>query len=106
MARLTETVVFPTPPLPLPTAMMFLTPGMGSLACVGLMCNSILRNPPATRSPALQGLRRSAVGIDQRTLQQAPVRTQNERDQGRDILGLSDAGNSILLQEACLVGPF
>src|SRR5262245_11856924 len=30
-ARLTDTVVFPTPPFPDPTAIRFLTPGMGSL---------------------------------------------------------------------------
>ena len=31
IARFTATVVFPTPPLPAPTAMMFLTPGTGAL---------------------------------------------------------------------------
>src|SRR5437899_12012064 len=36
MARFTETVVLPTPPLPEPTAIRFLTPGMGSLGgCPG-----------------------------------------------------------------------
>src|SRR5205814_7652282 len=36
MARFTESVVMPTPPLPEPTAMRFLTPGMGSLGgCPG-----------------------------------------------------------------------
>src|SRR5215471_11394243 len=35
-ARLTETVVLPTPPLPEPTAIRFVTPGMGSLGgCPG-----------------------------------------------------------------------
>src|SRR6185312_6052492 len=33
IARFTETVVFPTPPLPLPTAIRFFTPGMGSFGC-------------------------------------------------------------------------
>ena len=32
MARLTATVVLPTPPLPLATAMRFLTPGMEDLS--------------------------------------------------------------------------
>ena len=31
IARLTATVVLPTPPLPAPTAMMFFTPGTGVL---------------------------------------------------------------------------
>ena len=35
IARLTATVVFPTPPLPAPTAMMFLTPGTAALAPSG-----------------------------------------------------------------------
>src|SRR6185436_2906972 len=34
-ARLTETVVLPTPPLPAPTAITFLTPGSGGLPCSG-----------------------------------------------------------------------
>ena len=35
IARLTATVVLPTPPLPAPTAMTFLTPGIGGAAAVG-----------------------------------------------------------------------
>ena len=35
MARLTATVVLPTPPLPAPTAMTFFTPGSGGLPCSG-----------------------------------------------------------------------
>ncbi len=35
MARFTATVVLPTPPLPAPTAMMFLTPGTAALAPSG-----------------------------------------------------------------------
>src|SRR5688572_33023404 len=34
-ARLTATVVLPTPPLPAPTAITFLTPGSGGLPCSG-----------------------------------------------------------------------
>ena len=34
-ARLTATVVFPTPPLPAPTAMMFFTPGTAALPASG-----------------------------------------------------------------------
>ena len=35
IARLTATVVFPTPPLPAPTAMMFLTPSTGARPASG-----------------------------------------------------------------------
>ena len=34
-ARFTATVVLPTPPLPAPTAITFLTPGSGGLPCSG-----------------------------------------------------------------------
>src|SRR5436190_8527971 len=34
-ARFTDTVVLPTPPLPAPTAITFLTPGNGGLPCSG-----------------------------------------------------------------------
>src|SRR5918994_5267928 len=34
-ARFTDTVVLPTPPLPAPTAITFLTPGSGGLPCSG-----------------------------------------------------------------------
>src|ERR1700687_1861577 len=49
-ARLTDTVVFPTPPFPEPTAIRFLTPGIGSFGCsacavVGPI-NSILEHSP------------------------------------------------------------
>src|SRR6185312_12232882 len=45
IARFTETVVFPTPPLPLPTAIRFFTPGMGSFGCAccpGLMYSHLI----------------------------------------------------------------
>ena len=35
MARFTATVLLPTPPLPAPTAMTFLTPGMGARPASG-----------------------------------------------------------------------
>ena len=35
MARLAETLLLPTPPLPDATAMMFLTPGTGFSGCCG-----------------------------------------------------------------------
>src|SRR5580693_7214382 len=44
MARFTATVVLPTPPFPLPTAIRFLTPAMGSFGCAccpGLMYSHV-----------------------------------------------------------------
>src|SRR5262245_40624914 len=50
MERFTETVVFPTPPFPDPTATRFLTPGIGSFggsACVACgLISSILKHSP------------------------------------------------------------
>ena len=53
IARLTATVVLPTPPLPAPTAMMFFTPGTGCRGAVGadrsrtraLICTSTAVTP-------------------------------------------------------------
>ncbi len=43
IARFTATVVLPTPPLPAPTAMMFLTPGTGAFPGVGRRRRAHLR---------------------------------------------------------------
>src|SRR5262245_58173495 len=74
-ARLTETVVLPTPPFPAPTAMTFFTPGNGGLPCSGadtdLTTNDVVtttsltpgRAPTASRTRAATASRLVGDGV-------------------------------------------
>src|SRR5688500_3912920 len=59
-ARLTATVVLPTPPLPAPTAITFLTPGSGGLPCSGADTDLTTKRV-STSTPATPGSVNTAV---------------------------------------------
>ena len=64
-ARFTDTVVLPTPPLPAPTAITFLTPGSGGLPCSGadtdLTTNEVVTDTSCTPGMAASTSRARAA---------------------------------------------
>ena len=74
-ARFTATVVLPTPPLPAPTAITFLTPGSGGLPCSGAEtdrttnrdCTSTLATP-GSFATASRACARERVALGRRRI--------------------------------------
>jgi len=78
-ARLTQIVDFPTPPLPLATAMMFFTPGIGAWESNGFAAGFSLR-APLLRAPVVRfASRRASVVRRARGTTWGPVMTDLRR---------------------------
>src|SRR5215470_17147912 len=89
MARFTETVVLPTPPLPEPTAIRFLTPGMGSLGgCPGWL--GVIRDYRSVKPR--RGVRRTYWHAHARGDCYQPVRLRRGGRRARDRAALGERG--------------